>query len=195
MKKHGPNVVDFHNRNTSARDRILKRLFDDHAGSLRAFVRRRTRSRVDTEDVVQEVFSRLANMDGLEERIQGSGRNYLFTMANNYIVDLERKETLQRGYDEEQSHRSDGLVNEAGPERVVIAEREMASLKLAIQKLKPSWRRAFVLNRFHFMSYKQVSEKMGITSKQAENYILRALAQLRDVQKSEIKSMEGNSND
>lgn len=195
MKKHGSNIVDFQGRNTKARDRILKRLFEDHAGSLRTFVRRRIRNRADTEDVVQEVFSRLARMDGIEERIQDSGRNYLFTIANNYIVDIERKEALKRSYDEEQWHRSEDLVHEAGPERIAIAVRELAALKMAIQKLKPSWRRAFVLNRFHFMSYKQVSEKMGITSKQAENYIVRALSRLRDVQNSEISSKEGNAND
>lgn len=195
MKKHGSNIVDFQGRNTKARDRVLKRLFNDHADSLRAFVRRRRGNGADVEDVVQEVFSRLASLEGIEERIEGSGRNYLFTMANNYIVDLERKEVLQRDYDEERIHRNEGGVDEAGPERIVTAKRELDALKKSIQNLKPDWRRAFVLNRFHFMSYRQVSEKMGITVKQAENYILRALAQLRNSQRADASATEGKSND
>ena len=184
MTRKKGNVVDFTERRETS-DQVLERLFSQHEAALRTFVRRRLGSVEEIEDVVQEVFARLARLGDLHTRIQagkGDGRSYLFTVANNLIVDQERRKTLQRQYDN-QTDEGD-LVTEVTPETIVATDRELEIIKQVIMNLKPSWRRAFVLNRFHYMSYREVAEHMGITIKQVESYMAQALVKLRDAERA-----------
>ena len=182
MTKSSNNVIDFSNRQRETSDQVLERLFNEHGESLKTFIRRRHGDASEVEDVLQDVFTRLARMGDLQTKVYGDGRNYLFTIANNLIVDMERRKVLQRGFNTEQLHRSEGLTQELTPEKIVQAQNDLEIVKQVIMGLKPSWRRAFILNRFHYMTYRQVAEKMGITIKQAESHISQALARLRDAE-------------
>lgn len=195
MTKNSNNVIDFNGRRYETSDQVLERLFNEHGQPLRNFVRRRLGRAEEVEDVVQDVFARLAQMGQLQDKVYGDGRNYLFTIANNLIVDRERRQALQRNFTDEQHHRAEGMVQEVTPEKIVGAERELDAIKQVIMALKPHWRRAFILNRFHYMTYRQVAEQMGITVKQVESYIAQALARLRDAERDmqAVKTAENNS--
>ena len=182
MTKNSHNIIDFSGRRRESNDQVLERLFSEHGTALRNFVRRRLGGIEGVEDVIQDVFTRLARMGQLQDKVYGDGRNYLFTIANNLIVDQERRQVLQRSFHDDQQHRAEGLVQEVTPEKIVGAERELAVIKQVIMALRPNWRRAFILNRFHYMTYRQVAEQMGVTVKQVESYIAQALARLRDAE-------------
>ena len=49
----------------------------------------------------------------------------------------------------------------------------------AIDGMKPHWRRAFVLNRFSQLSYRDVARTMNVSTKTVEKYISKALLHLR----------------
>lgn len=182
MTKKNNNVINFNTHWRETSDQVLERLFNDHGAALRNFIRRRLGRADEVEDVVQEVFARLARVGELQHKVRGDGRNYLFTIANNLIVDQERRNALQRSFNDDQHHRAEGMVQEITPEKIVDAERELVTIKQVIMELKPSWRQAFILNRFHYMTYRQVAEQMGVTVKQVENFIAQALSRLRDVE-------------
>ncbi len=189
-------VVKFTGSAHASREPVLEKLYRDHGRELINFIRQRTR-KVDEEpeDIAQEVFLRLARRGELLDNIeQGTvnKRPYLFSMANNLVVDLERRKTRLRKYKEaEQDHfdPDESLVIET-PESLMVLHGEVAIFKQVIAELKPAWRKAFLLNRFKYMSYQQISTQMGATVKQVENYIAQALVRLRAAQEQLDKQGE-----
>lgn len=174
-------VIDLSKRR-DVRQKSLERLFREDGRVLRGYLFKRLRDESEVEDVVQEVFSKLAKLPDLEERIAGGrNRNFIITVANNLIVDIERKRATRRSYQSAHRHQTDELVYELSPEVEVVATEELSLVKAAIMELKPTWRKAFAMSRFNHMTYKEISEEMGVGIKQVEKYIANALVELRKV--------------
>lgn len=185
MNRKNDNVINFGCRQRETREQVLERLFHEHGEALRSFVYARTGAEDDPDDIVQEVFVRLAKMASLGTKMSDTNarnRAYIFTMANNLIVDLARRKALQRSYDVESGEAD--RVEEVTPEAAASAERDLVMLKQVIQDMRPAWRQAFVLNRFKFMSYTQIAEHMGVTVKQVESYMAQALVRVRDAKRA-----------
>lgn len=180
MARKKSNVVDLSGR-LASRSKALECLFKEDGRLLRGYLFKRLRNESEVEDVFQEVFAKLAKMPDLESRLSegGKNRNFIITVANNLIVDIERKRAIRQKYLNEQQGESGGIVYELSPEINVVAHQELSQVKTAIMKLKPTWRKAFVMSRFNNMSYKDISEDMGVSVKQVEKYITNALVQLR----------------
>ena len=72
------------------RESELRRLYDEHAQPLYAFLLNFTRDESDTRDVLQEVFVKLARNP---ERLYGirDERAFLFRLAHNAAIDLIRR--------------------------------------------------------------------------------------------------------
>ncbi|MDM3870697.1 sigma-70 family RNA polymerase sigma factor [Porticoccus sp. W117] len=186
-------VIDLNQRKDSRR-RSLEKLFQEDGRILRGYLFKRLRNEAEVEDVAQEVFAKLARMPDLDQRIsQGKNRNFLITIANNLVVDMERKRATRRSYQDEQRNQSGYLVYELSPEVEVVANEELSLLKTAIMKLKPTWRRAFTMSRFHNMTYREISEEMGVGVKQVEKYITNALMELRKAVYGRRVSLRGKS--
>ncbi len=189
----GDNIVDLTDRNADAHRQVLERLVKTQEAALRRFVRQRVGHDQETEDIVQEVFSRLARLGDLHRRLRlgkSDARSYLFTMANNLMVDQERSRARHREYERQHWLESESQLSES-PESQLSSQRELELVKAAIMNMRPPWRRAFVLNRLHHMTYRQVAEHMGVSLKQVENYMMRALVRIRDLEESIERNREG----
>ena len=180
MTHNKNNVVDF-KRPEESRGQVLERLFNEHGAALRSFLRARLGA-ADVEDVVQEVFVRLARMTDLDSRLPAGGkenRAYIFMAANNMIVDMERRKAVRRRHQEDEKH--GGMVDlyDISPEITVAGVQELGLIEKAIVELPPKWRKAFVFSRFGHLSYKEIAQKMGVTTRTVENYMSNALTKLR----------------
>ena len=98
-------------RATNATNKVVEQAFAEHGALLRAFVRKRTGMQdMEVDDVIQEVFLRLANKADLVERVQQGAMNirpYLFNMTNNLLADLSRRKSVREKYREGQQLRID----------------------------------------------------------------------------------------
>ena len=163
------------------REQALDRLFEEHAAALRRFVTARVVGNLDIEDIVQDVYARLARMEALAEKLSPGNRStraFLLTMANRLVIDRERHHGIRRQHHEQLrllQHRDDS----PSPERIMLARDDLDAVARAIEEMKPRWRRAFVLNRFSHMSYRDVARTMNVSPKTVEKYIGRALLHLR----------------
>lgn len=183
MPKPHDNVIDLNSRRQS-KEQILERLFKEHGSALRAFLAGRTRNQAEADDLLQEVFVRLARIDNLVERLEGKRgnvRSFIYTTANNLAMDVERRKAVRRHYQDTESSRVGELTYEITPEVVVTATQELEVIKRAILALPANWRKAFTMSRFKHMSYKQIADEMGLSVKVIEKYINRALIELRKV--------------
>ena len=176
------NVVDLASRERPERRRLVEQLFDMHAQALRRFLWGRSVPQDEIEDLVQEFFTRLMAADRLEEKMSdstGSSRSYLLTMANNMIVDRQRKSRVRRAYAAAQQVIEHEGVDERTPERIIAAQLELEAVKAVLMDMRLNWRVAFALQRFRNMSYADIALHMGVTSTQVENYIVRAVRRIR----------------
>lgn len=182
MAQERDNVISIR-KQPKSRKLLLERLFSKHRECLRTFLRYRTRGVEDVDDIAQEVFVRLARMPDLEERLPSEGRDnkaFILTVANNLVVDLERRKAIRRENLLESLDGSPAFESyEISPEVMVSGMQELSVVEKAILELPVKWRTAFVLSRFKYMSYKEIADRMGVTTRTVENYMSNALEKMR----------------
>lgn len=187
MAQKTDNVVDLDNRRQLMQEQVLKQLFDEHGVALRSFLAARLGSRADLDDIVQEVFLRLAKVEDLSERMitgKGSCRAYLFTIGSNLVLDMKRKRLVRSEYAQEKYAFDAEHARETSPEAILAARQELGVVKEAIMNMPPAWRKVFLLSRVELMSYRQISEQLGVSVKQIEKYMSKALKCVRDAVKT-----------
>ena len=177
------NIVPLASRKRPGRRQLVEQLFDQHARALRLFLLGWSVPQDQVDDLVQELFARLMDVDRLEEKMSdrtGSNRSYLLTMANNMIVDRARKSKVRKSYIAEQRVAAPQLTEERTPERIVAAQLELEAMRSVISNMRLNWRVAFVLQRFGNMSYEDIAIHMGVTVRQVERYMVRAMRRIRE---------------
>ena len=175
------NVIDLAARERPGRRQLVERLFAQHAPTVRLFLRGRAVPQEQIDDVVQELFTRLMGVERVEERMtdaSGSVRSFLLTMTNNLFVDRQRKRRVRNAHAEAQREVEAERVEERTPERIVAAQLELEAIMAVLLDLPLHWRVAFVLQRFRNMSYKDIALHMGVTVRQVQYYLRRAMRRI-----------------
>ena len=163
-------------------DRPLVRALLEKRESLVLFLAARTRSMAMAEDLVQDLYLKVAAMEpGIEVRSPGP---LLYRMAANLLVDQVR--SAQRARRRETQWRDDSRTTVAGEDVVeeppadeVIVSRERArQLAEAVETLPPQMGRAFRLNKLEGLTQAQTADAMGISRKMVEQHIHAAVKNL-----------------
>lgn len=147
-----------------------------HWSPLVEYASRIVRSRDAAEDVAQEAFVRLWER---RARWQASGSlpALLYRIARNLALDAVRRGEAQRRL---VGRPQDGQGFEASTPLSLLEEKELILLfDQAIATMPPRRREVFVLARFEGLSYRAISEKMGISPQTVANHMCAALADLR----------------
>ncbi len=77
-------------RATMRRESDLRRLYDEHAQPLYAFLLNLTRNEADTRDLLQDIFIKLARVPDLLASVRDE-RAFLIPQAHNAAIDLIRR--------------------------------------------------------------------------------------------------------
>lgn len=174
-------VIQLTTRKSQTTERVLETLYNDHHVALRSFLLARVK-RDEVEDIMQEVFVKMARQPRINTLLeQGFNKNraYLFTAANNLVVDSERRKAVRRNFQDKDGQEMGQLTNELSPDVIVSAHEELSLVKSAIKDLKPKWRTIFILNRMKCMSHKEIAECMGINERQVETCLAKAVQYIR----------------
>ena len=127
----------------------------------------------------------------------------LFTPRNDNIIDLASRERPGRrqlveqlfdrhakalrlfllGWSVPQEEIEQERMDERTPERIVAAQLELEAMRSVIKDMRLNWRVAFVLQRFGNMSYEDIALHMGVTVRQVERYMVRAMRRIREARK------------
>jgi RNA polymerase sigma factor (sigma-70 family) len=152
-------------------DDLARRL----GGPLARYFGARVRGGADVEDLVQEVFLRLARRDQAEpvESLEG----YVFAIANSVLTDAFRHDgrRIPRGGS------SDHLAptpDHRSPERIYLAREEIDLVERGLRELPEKTRVVFVLNRYEDLIYAQIAMRLGVSASAVEKHMMRALAHL-----------------
>ncbi len=151
--------------------RLLEIWARKHQDALLRYFRRRVSPPEQAEDLVQEVFVRLARRADLEtiERVE----SYLFRVAASVVVDHFRKQASVPvplvPYDDSQ-HGQAGFT----PERVLSGRQALDQLIDALGELPERTRQIFVLYHLEQMKQKDIAARLRMPLSTLEKHMARA---------------------
>jgi RNA polymerase sigma-70 factor (ECF subfamily) len=136
---------------------------------------KRTYDRREAEDLTQEVFVRLMSCTVARQ----TADSLVFTIASNLLRDRRRRQTTRYfdahdSLDDPKAKTSVALVEEIGPERVLLARESLAATMGALNELDERTRDIFVLFRLENMLQRDIAALFGISVSAVEKQIVKA---------------------
>lgn len=167
---------------TPAEDGALIRTFFEKRESLLLFLASRTHSMATAEDLVQDLYLKLASVDaGADVRAPAA---LLYRMAANLLVDHARsaqrsaRRSGQWRMETRASLGGEDIVDEPAADEVVVAKQRVRQLADAVAALPPQMGRAFRLHKLEGLSQAQTAQAMGVSTKMVEQHIQAAIRHL-----------------
>ncbi|AXE30220.1 RNA polymerase subunit sigma-24 [Chromobacterium phragmitis] len=152
-------------------------MLDSYYRELLNFLTRATGSRHRAEDVAQDVYLKVLNLQSPRRANGGasvrSPRALLYAAARNLLIDGHRREQARPPLDEIDANLAAPAHCE--PERRLAARQQLALLEQAIAALPPRCRQAFVLFKLDGLSQAEIAAEMGISRNMVEKHIINGM--------------------
>ena len=150
---------------------------------LMSFFLRRLHDREEAEDLTQEVFVRI--LGRVEDVPVENPEIYIFRIAANLLRDRARKAlTHHQGehasLDAPDAEFADsgrlapGLVDDCGPERVLLSQESLTEAMCALDELGPRTRDIYMLFRIERMKQRDIAALYGLTVSAVAKHIAKA---------------------
>jgi RNA polymerase sigma-70 factor (ECF subfamily) len=154
----------------------------ERAGPVRSwltrFFGRRVRNPADVEDLVQDVFVRIASRDSTDtiEHLDG----YVLRTATNVLADRARRRSARRS--ELHVAFDPDLHGEADldPSRILSGKEELNDAITALLSLPERTRSVFLLKRLEGHKVQDIASRLGISVSAVEKHLVRAVRHLHD---------------
>ncbi len=155
----------------------LKALYLAHRGEIQDYLNRRLRCKETAADLTQDTFIRLSEQMG-RTRIENF-RAYLFSSARNLFIDHTRRQEHRQG--ETLDPQAMNSVEQGTPslEQIAIANQQLSALNEVIKNMPEPCREVFLMVRVEGLTYVEIGERLGVSSKTAYSRMVRALDLLK----------------
>lgn len=154
----------------------LGALHREYSTALRRYFLKRAPVQIDADDLVQDVFIRLARRGEVESIAQIEG--YLFQTAANVLTDHARRNAsrCRDAHDlyEDAEHGCEAI----SPERVLLGRERVRQLLDALDTLPQRTRAIFVLHKFEGVRYADIATRFGVSVSSIEKHMMKALSQV-----------------
>ncbi len=141
----------------------------------------RLKSQAAAEDVVQDIYVRLAT--AAIEPVENPAA-YLYRLGTNLMLDRLKQRRRAEARDEAWHQSAFVRVGETPTaddppaDEVVASRQRLRQLLAALDQLPPQRRRAFVLHKLEGHSHAETAAAMGVSRSAVEKHIIAALQQL-----------------
>lgn len=166
----------------SAEDGPLLSAFLEKRENLLLFLAARTRCMATAEDLIQDLYIKLAALDpGVEVRAPAA---LLYRMAANLLVDHVRstqrssRRSGQWRLETRAALGGEDVVDEPPADEVVISKQRIRQLADAVAALPPKMGQAFRLHKLEGLTQAQTAQTMGVSTKMVEQHIQAAIRHL-----------------
>ena len=132
-------------------------------------IARRTRNRMDAEDLLHSAYLRLTRY-GAQHPV-GDPAAFLVRTAFNISIDNYRHEKILQN----QAEASE--VEDAAPlqDEVIAARVRLTRVKAGLSKLTPRTREIFLMHRLENLKYHEIASRLGISQSAVEKHIAKAV--------------------
>jgi len=167
---------------------FFSRLFSESQAGLRRYVRKLVPSRDTADEIVQEAFLRTY------ERAESSKapKAFLYSIARNLATDYRRHDRIAQTDTVGDLDASRVITQRESLEAGLLADERSRLLKDAVEHLPPQCRVVFALKVFHACSYKEISERLGISAKTVENHVARGLRETHRYVRRQYKEVDSD---
>ena len=161
-------------------DPLLRAYFEKRANLVR-FLTARTGSHASAEDLLQDLYVKLATQHELDAQ---NPTALLYRMATNLMLDRARGE--RRGALRDTAWRAantvrigdEDIAQEPSAEEAAASRQRLRQLVAAVDELPPQMGRAFRLHKLEGLSHAQTAQAMGVSVKAVEKHISAAIKTL-----------------
>jgi RNA polymerase sigma-70 factor, ECF subfamily len=142
-----------------------------------------TGNEADAEEIVQEAFLRgYQNLKNFERR--SSFKTWIYRIAVNCALNRIGQPRIHAEYQageetDPQEKTVQVAARDADPERVLLSQEIGAAQEIAMQRLTPTEKSAFVLRHFEDRSMNEIGELLGMAPNAAKQAVFRAVQKLR----------------
>jgi RNA polymerase sigma factor (sigma-70 family) len=149
---------------------------------LTRFFAARLRSMTAAEDLVQDLYLRVASLE-LDAPVENPSA-YMYRLASNLMLDRLRSDRRSVARDASwlQGSRTEvggeSVVDSPSAEQSVYARQRLALVAEAIADLPPKTRKAFELHKLKGMTQEETAQELGVSRKTVEKQISTALQRL-----------------
>jgi RNA polymerase sigma-70 factor (ECF subfamily) len=159
----------------SANDSTLRSavndLYCEHHSWLNGWLRKRLGNAFDAADLAQDTFVRvIKSRNALEIR---EPRPYLSMIAKGLLIDLFRRRSLEQAYQETLAAMPES--QHPSLEEQAILLQALVEIDRMLQGLGAKVKQAFILSQFEGLTYPQIAEQLGISSRTVNNYMAKAM--------------------
>ncbi|APR53159.1 sigma-70 family RNA polymerase sigma factor [Sphingomonas koreensis] len=153
----------------------LDTLYRTHRDGLLRFIRRRARDD-NAQDLVQQIFYRLARLTDIERRRIAAPAAYLKRAAGNLLRDEARQAERRSAH----LHLCEDDVELQSRDQLAALEARdrLRRLEAALARLKPRTREIFLAHRIDGYSHAEIAHRTGLSIKTVEMHMTRAIAYL-----------------
>ena len=132
-------------------------------------------NREDAADIAQNVFLKVWEVRAILPGIR-SFDSWLFTITRNAVINFikKKKPTLRNGNEWQPK-----VVDEHTPEEHTALRDEIGRAQAIIESQPEQRMKVFLMSRVMGMSYKEISQELGISQKTVENHIGRVLHEIK----------------
>ena len=157
----------------------LDRLAQRYYAPLASFFRKRTRNTAEVQDLVQQVFLRLAQYREIDKIRNADG--FIFQTAANTLKDHFRNSAVRDRFIKEQVEKGGPPGSDFSPERVLLGRESVAQLADALRQLPERTRDILMLRCFEGLKHGEIARLQGISVRAVEKHMERALTHLSSV--------------
>jgi RNA polymerase sigma factor (sigma-70 family) len=143
------------------------------------FFTQRLRSAAAAEDLVQDIYVRLAAQDGAVAIHNPVG--YLYRLGSNLMLDRlrgERRAAIRESAWLDSHSTRIGLeqvAEDSGAEHAMVAKQRLETVIAALRELPEQTQRVFRMHKFDGMSHPEVAQALGISRSAVEKHVMAAL--------------------
>jgi len=128
--------------------------------TLRQYLRRSLKDRGNVDDLVHDVYVRIC--EAANDKIPQPVQPFVFTVARNLLINRIRREQVVPIEAVEDLDALNIAIESPGPEQIVLAREELRLVQSALDRLPPRARQAMILRKVEGLSWREISERMGI---------------------------------
>lgn len=147
-----------------------------HEAAVRSWLACHWRSAIDIDDVVQEAYCRISELDTVDHI--SNGRSYLFATARSIAIDTVRSARHKTSVGLTETEWSFVMDEGPSPDRAAEARQKLQQAGALLASLPWTCRQVIELRRIHGLSQAETARQLGVSENVVENHIVRGIRRL-----------------
>lgn len=135
-------------------------------------------------DLIHDAYIRLMSVADPEKITEVRG--FLYKTLKNILLDTVRRQGVM-GEHQDEFVGLTSAENSLSPELHVVAMQQIDMVRNVVEKMPSKMRRAFILRKYHHLSYDDISEDMGLSKDAVKKHVYRALEACENCLKDRVQ--------